>query len=56
MKAQTSLGSQFQYDDQAWCAQIGPVIRTANVQTGKANACSRYAVRSSAAGSGTRAR
>ena len=56
MKAQTSLGSQFQYDDQAWCAQIGPVISTAKVHTGKAKACRRYAALSSAAGSGTRAR
>jgi len=38
MNAQTSLGSQFQYDDQAWCAQIGPVINTAKVHTGNANA------------------
>ena len=38
MKAHTSLGSQFQYDDQAWCAQIGPLISTAKVQTGKPKA------------------
>ena len=35
MNAQTSLGSQFQYDDHAWWAQIGPVISTAKVHTGK---------------------
>ena len=38
-KIEVSRGSQFQYDDQAWCAQIGPVMRTAKVHTGNANAC-----------------
>src|SRR5215218_10984957 len=55
MNAHTSLGSQFQYDDHAWCAQMGPVISTANVHTGKPKACSRYETRSSTSGCGSRA-
>src|SRR5687767_1883486 len=55
MNAHTSFGSQFQYDDHAWWAQIGPVISTANVHTGNANAWMRYEIRSSTVGSGIRA-
>src|SRR4029079_14214695 len=55
MNAQTSLGSQFQYDDQSWCAQIWPLISTAKVQTGNPNATIRQETRSRVASDGRRA-
>src|SRR5258708_37398096 len=53
MKDQVSLGSQPQYRPQAFSAQIAPAI-TAKVHSGKMNAMTRYAVRSSVPEEGTR--
>src|SRR6266567_139487 len=53
MKDQVSFGSQPQYRPQAFSAQIAPAI-TAKVHSGKMNAMTRYAVRSSVPEDGTR--